>query len=84
MRGRSQLLRAGAAVLCGAGLLTVMASLVLECGLSGTGASVTVDTVLFALRHVGSSRTRDQTCAPCIGRRTRFPRTTREACPVLV
>ena len=36
-------------------------------------------TGLVALRHVGSSRTRDRTCVPCIGRRILNHCATREA-----
>ena len=35
---------------------------------------------LVAQRHVGSSRTRDRTCVPCVHRQSLYHWTTREAC----
>ena len=49
------------------GLLAVMASLIAEHGPQGMG-SVVVTTGLVALRHAESSRTRDHTFVPCVGR----------------
>ena len=84
--GFLQLWRAGATLCCGAvcGLLIVVASLVVEhrlqaCGLqqlwlagSRAQARSLWRTGLVAPRHVGSSRTRAQTCVTCIGRRILF------------
>ena len=50
-------------------LVIVVASLVAECGLQDTQASVVAARRLRW--HVGSSQTRDQTCGPCTGRRIR-------------
>ena len=52
--------------------------LVAEHGLWGTGAVVVVQ-ALVAAWHVASSRTRDQTCVPGIGRQILNHWTTREA-----
>ena len=57
------------------GLLTVVASLTVETGSRRTG--------LAALKHVGSSQTRDWTHVPCIARRILNHWTTREAQYVL-
>ena len=55
---------------CGAWALGVRASVAAARGLSscGTGAQQLWHTGLVAPRHGGSSRTRDRTCVPCIGR----------------
>ena len=47
--------------------------------LQSTGSRVVVALGLIALGHVGSSRIRDQTCVPCIGRWILNHWTTREA-----
>ena len=52
----------------GAGLLTVMASLVAEQGSRVLGLQQLWPMGLAALHHMESSNTRDQTCLPCIGR----------------
>ena len=51
------------------GLLTVVASLVAEHGVSVRGLQWLWHTGLVALWHVGSSQTRARTRVPCIGRR---------------
>ena len=50
----------------------------------GTQAQQFWRTGLVALRHAGSSRTRDRTCVPCIGRRILNHCTTREVPKSLV
>ena len=55
------------------GFLVAGASLIAECGLSSCGT-----TGLVALRHVGSSRARDRTHVPCIGRQILYHCATRE------
>ena len=50
-------------------LVIAVASLVAECGLQDTQASVVAARRLRW--RVGSSQTRDQTCVPCTGRRIR-------------
>ena len=63
-------------VVCG--LLITVVSLVVEHGLQARRLQQLWRTGLVALRHVGSSRIRDQTRVPCIGRRILNHRTTRE------
>ena len=69
-------------------LLIVVVSFVVEHGIYGTWASVVVawakaqylwQTGLVALRHVGSSWTRDRTCVSYIGRQILYHCVTREA-----
>ena len=62
---------------CGAQPPSAVASVV-EPQLQGAQASVAVVRDLAALRHVQSSRTRDRTCVPRLGRWTLIPWTTRE------
>ena len=65
----------GSSLVVVCGLLVEVASLAVEEGSRHTGFSRSVwaqklwCTNLVAVRHVGSSQTRDQTCVLCIGRR---------------
>ena len=60
------------------GLLIAVASLVTEHRLKAPGFQQLWYTGPASPRHVGSSKTRDQTCVPCIGRRIPIYYTTRE------
>ena len=60
------------------GLLIAAASLVAGAQALGDVASVFAAYGLVAPWHVGSSQTEDQTCVPCVGRRTPTNWTTRE------
>ena len=60
------------------GLLIAMASLLVEHRPYVHRLHQLRCTSLVALKHVGSSRTRDQTCVPCIGSQILIHCTTRE------
>ena len=61
-------LAGGSSLVVAGGLLFAVAPLVAEHRLWGTWASVVVALGLVVPQHVESSRTRDQTYVPCIGR----------------
>ena len=61
------------------GLLIAVASSAVEHSLQGVRPSVVVMHGLSCLRHMKSSRIRDQTHVSCIGRQSPNHRTTREA-----
>ena len=64
---------------CSAQVLTEVASLLWSTGSRVHRRRELPHTGLVALRRVGSSRTRDRTHVPCIGRRILNPWTTKEA-----
>ena len=61
------------------GLFTVVSSFTVEHRLEVHGLQELQSMVLVALRHVGSSQTRDRTSVPCIERQILNNWTTREA-----
>ena len=79
-----RLWRAGATLHCGAWASHCSGFSCCRARALGTQASVVVATGLVVLRHVGSSRTRDRTPVPCIGRQILNHCATREAPDILV